>query len=109
VFWGSQSSKFNDRASRPEGYFGSIAGEEIKSRDFYDAQREVALRYFFTYGDWPDERDAKRVGFDVGRETYFRLLLIQKQKQLDIHVSDETVASVARQIQIGRHRLNSSH
>jgi len=96
VFWGSQTSRVdNARTGRPN--FGSINGERISQEDFFDAQREVMLRYFFNYGNWPDQ-NAQRMGFDLERETYFRLLLIQKEKELGIHVSSEAVASTAADI-----------
>jgi parvulin-like peptidyl-prolyl isomerase len=71
--------------------FGSINGERISREDFINAQREVLLQYFFRHGEPFREADAKRTGFDLDRETYFRLLLIQKQKQLGIHVSMEAI------------------
>src|SRR5689334_12177597 len=80
-----------------EGNYGSINGEPIKLADRDNAMREVSLRYFFSYGEWPGQ-NAKRMGFDLERETYFRLLLLNKQKQLGIHVGDETVAKVAAEI-----------
>ena len=95
VVFFNPSSKLSsrDRGER-EGYYGSIAGEPIKLEDLRMAQNEAAFRYFFNYGDWPDQ-NAKRMGFDLERDTYFRLLLYHKLKQFDIHVADETVAKVA--------------
>lgn len=97
VFWGSQTSRFNNGRDGGRPNFGSINGERISPEDFFDAQREVMLRYFFNYGDWPGQ-DAQRMGFDLDRETYFRLLLIQKERQLGIHASGEAVAKVAADI-----------
>ena len=62
------------------------------------AQRDVTLLYFFmNNGHWPDA-EAKARGFDVERETYQWLLLLQKQEQLGIKVSSETAAQFARQM-----------
>ncbi len=74
--------------------FGSINGERITSFDYNNASREVLLRYFFANGQWPDA-GAKRADFDVERETFFRLLLIQKEKELGLHASSEAVGRVA--------------
>jgi SurA-like N-terminal domain len=79
------------------GNYGSINGERISREDLVNAQHEVDLRYFFNYRSWPDAA-AQQKGFDLSRETYFRLLMIQKQKQLGIYVSPEAVAKVASQI-----------
>jgi hypothetical protein len=74
--------------------FGSINGVPISAEEFYNAQREVKLHYFFVYGDWPGAQ-AAQMGFDLDRETYFRLLLIRKQEELDIHVPPAAAAKVA--------------
>src|SRR3989304_2158125 len=63
------------------GDFGTIGGEKITIEKFRAAQGEVFLRYFTSYGDWPD-KDAKNAGFDVERETFYRLLLLHKIKEL---------------------------
>lgn len=94
VIFFSPYQRFSDRDGRGSGNFGSISGEQISAKSFFDAQREVKLHYFFVYGDWPGP-EAARMNFDLDRETYFRLLLIQKQEQMDIHVSTETAAKVA--------------
>jgi hypothetical protein len=80
------------------GNYGSINGEPL-SRDQIDAaERDVTLLYFFmSNGHWPDA-DAKARGFDVEREKYQWLLLLQKQEQFGIKVSSETAAQFARQM-----------
>ena len=90
VVFFSPSQRFSSRGGGGSANFGSINGERISQEDFVHAQREVYLRYFFNYGAWPDQ-DAKRMGFDVERETYFRLLLIQKENQLGVHVGIEVI------------------
>lgn len=74
--------------------FGRIYGRPVTRDDYLDAQREAELQFFFRYGTWP-EAEARRAGYDVERETYFRLLLIRKQEDLGIHVGPEAVARVA--------------
>jgi hypothetical protein len=84
-------------STRGEAYFGSINGQRISQEDFYNARKEVDLQYFFmSGGNWiKDEADAKKAGFDLEQRTYARLLLIQKQEQLGIHVSSEMAGQFA--------------
>jgi len=84
------------RVSRGGGpaNFGRIYGRPVTREDFLEAQREAELQFFFRYGNWP-EVEARRAGYDIERETYFRLLLIRKQQDLGIEVSSEAVARVA--------------
>ena len=91
VFWGSQPS---NKGNRGEMYLGSINGEPVDLDDYRSAQKEMRLRYFFSAGDWPGGPNT-RPGFDLERETYFRLLMVQKIKQANIHAADETVAKMA--------------
>jgi peptidyl-prolyl cis-trans isomerase D len=93
VYWGSSSSS-RSGGSSGSGSFGRINGETITLNRFLDAQREVYLMYFFASGSWPD-KGRTAAGFDVERETFYRLLLIQKQAELGVHVSDAAVAKVA--------------
>lgn len=92
VFWTGQPG--GNSGGQGEVNFGSIAGKPIKREAFANAYREVSLLYFFSAGDWPKE-SAKQMGFDVDREAYYRLLMLQKVEEAGIHVSDETVARVA--------------
>ena len=95
VFWGSQSSRMDGRSGRVS--FGTMNGEAVTQENFRKAQREIYLRYYLSTGEWPDT-DGKRTGFELEQQTYFRLLLIQKQEQLGIHVSSESVAGIANNI-----------
>lgn len=96
VFWGSNSSNYGDRA-QGDVNLGKINGEAIPLEAYRSAMREVYLLFFLSYGEWPDD-NSKRMGFDVDRETYFRLLMLQKLKQEKIRVADETVAKVAAEL-----------
>lgn len=91
VFWGSQP---NNRAGQGGVNLGSINGEPIDLDDYRNAQKEVMLLYFFSAGDWPGGPNTRQ-GFDLQRETYFRLLMLHKLQQAKIHVGDDTVAKVA--------------
>ena len=94
VYMFSPNQRFSGRGGGGSYNFGSINGQRISQEDLVNAQKEAMLRYFFSYGNWPDQ-DAKRNGFDLERETYFRLLLIQEEEKMDIHASSEAVARVA--------------
>jgi len=94
VYWGTSGSS-RSGGSSGSGSFGRINGETITLNKFLDAQREVYLMYFFASGGtWP-EKGRTQAGFEVERETYYRLLLIQKQGEMGVHVSDEALAKVA--------------
>src|SRR6266481_6952859 len=80
ISWSSQSSKFN-ASGRGSVDYGSINGQTVDQERFNQCRREIYLRYFFMNNAWPTE-EAKKSGFDEMRETYTRLLLIQKQEQL---------------------------
>jgi len=95
-------------AQRGTANLGSINGERISEEDYVKARREVFLRTFFTSGNWPDE-EAKKQGGELDRDTYQWLLLIQKQKQLGIHISTDVVAQAAKAMisQFQRSGINS--
>ncbi len=94
VIYFSPYSNLNDtRGTRVN--WGSINGERVGQEQYVHAQREVYLRHYFMTGTWPDD-EARRGGEEIQRETYQWLLLIQKQKQLGIHVSTDVVAQAAR-------------
>jgi len=93
VYWGSSTSRTG--GSGGPSSFGRINGETVTMNRFLDAQREVSLMYFFASGgSWPD-KGRTQPGFDVERETYYRLFIIQKQAEMGMHVSDAAVAKVA--------------
>jgi hypothetical protein len=84
-------------SNRGPANFGSINGERISEDDFYNARKETDLQYFFrSGGSWlNNDTDAKKAGFDVEQQIYFRLLLIQREEQLGIHVSSEMAGQFA--------------
>ena len=94
VIYFSPYSKLNDSRSGPAN-LGSINGERITEADYVQARKDVYLRSFFSTGNWPDE-EAKKQGGEIERDTYQWLLLIQKQKQLGVHVSLDVIAQAAR-------------
>ena len=93
VWWGSSTSRTGD--GRNSGSYGSLNGQDISSSSFDETSREVRLSYFYgSNGRWPTRGQAIQ-GFDLERETYQRLLLLQKIGQMGIHVSDDAVGQFA--------------
>jgi len=93
VWWGSSTSQID--TSRSDGNYGIMNGQVITPTLFESAAREVRLNYFYSSGGtWPGGGRATP-NFDLEREVYQRLLLIQKMEELGIHVSDDAVAQAA--------------
>ena len=93
---------------RGSANLGSINGERISEGEYINARKEIFLRTFFTSGNWPDE-EAKKQGGELERDTYQWLLLIQKQKQMGVHISADVVAQAAKAMisQFQRAGINS--
>jgi parvulin-like peptidyl-prolyl isomerase len=95
VWWGSNAPQ-TDGSSAGAGNYGTMNGKVITPAVFNDAQREVALYHFFATGSFPGgERTIPN--FDIERETFNRLLVIQKLDELGIHASDDAVAKAANE------------
>jgi len=73
---------------------GKIYGQPVTEADFQAARNEFFIFYWTRYGQWPD-KDASLDHAAFDRETYKRLLLNRKAAQLDIHVSEEALATAA--------------
>jgi hypothetical protein len=91
VWWGSQGSK---TGGGNEGEYGSINGTKISAAMFEEARREVKLFYFFNTGNWPGSGRTAQ-GFEMERETYNRLFLALKAREMNVAVDDELVNKVA--------------
>ena len=96
VIFFSPDAKWAGGAGGETYNLGSIGGEPIKLNEFRPAFAETKLNYFFrSNGTWPgNEENAQR---SLERDTIFRIFLIKKLKELDIHVSEKAVASMARE------------
>jgi SurA N-terminal domain len=97
--WGSNSRMGGGgyRGGNTPSY-GKLNGEDISPEEFNKARREYVLESFFNTGEWPGDPRSTRTDWDIQRETYFRLLMAQKEKELGIQVSTESVADFARQV-----------
>ncbi len=93
VWWGSQGPQKGNGGGI--GNYGVMNGVTITPDIYSEAQREVKLYYFFSSGgNWPG-RGRQLQGFDVERETFNRILITQKMKELGINVDDDSVSKVA--------------
>lgn len=100
VFYFSPYSKMNSD-SRARGDHGSIYGKKVSDNEFRDAYLESHLHQFVMTGKWPEE-DKRN---DSERTAYQWLLLVRKQQQLGIEVSDDAAAKMARQMVRGFERI----
>lgn len=97
VVYFSPVSRMNTGYARQSGGRGSINGEKISEQMFQDAWREWDLHTFLHSGQWLDH-DRKRNPQEIETQVYQWLLIIQKQEQAGVHVSDVDTAETARNI-----------
>jgi hypothetical protein len=96
IYWGSAPGT-RGGGGRAVGDFGSINGKKITQQQYVDAFHEFQLFYLFRYGTWPDKK-SNLTQSDIDRETYIRLLLIQKASDLGIYVGLDTAAALGNQM-----------
>lgn len=92
VWWGSSTSKVD--GSGNGGNYGTMNGQVLTPALFDEARREVVIYHFFAAGAFPG-KGRTIPNFDVERETYNRLLIIQKAAEMGIHISDDVAARAA--------------
>ena len=96
VWYFSPDARFKGGASRQsKPDLGEFDGKPIERDDYLAAKNETRLNYFMRSGgkEWPaDDAQTHR---SVERDTIFRLFLLKRAKDLDIHVSDDAVARAA--------------
>ncbi len=93
IYWGASPAQ-RGGGGRTNSDFGSINGTKVTQQQFLDAVNEYKLFYLFHYGTWPDKKNNVTQA-DMERETYIRLLLIQKASDLGIHVGVDAAAASA--------------
>lgn len=72
--------------------FGSVNDRPITRDQFRNAQSEIILFYFLRMGKWPTKDELEQTGFNLERETYNRILLTEKLKELDVQPTSEATA-----------------
>lgn len=71
---------------------GSINGRPITREEFLHAKQEIRLEYFFNRGTLPEQDE--RTETLLNRDTYYRLLFLEKQKELGIKPSKDAVGKL---------------
>lgn len=75
---------------------GSISGRPIALDEYRSAFNETLIGYFLrSNGNWPGNDEATQRNLE--RDTIFRIFLLQRLNELDIHVSDKAAARIARE------------
>jgi len=92
IYWGASPATRNG-SGRSAGY-GMIYGQKITADDYAAAQREFLLFYWQRNGAFP-EKNPNFTRTDLERETYVRLMLAAKARELGIHVSDDAQVAAA--------------
>lgn len=95
VIYFNPSTQFADH--RPVRDLGRIRGQKVTAEKLIAARNEAMLHYLVRTGRWPDEggRDS---GFDLDREAYVRLFLLQLVKDWGLEISPAVSAQMAQEI-----------
>lgn len=72
--------------------YGTMNGRPIPLKRFQEAALEVQLGFYLRFGRFPDDVNARQMGFDVEQEARNRLVLLSQIEALGIEVSDQAVA-----------------
>ena len=74
----------------------TIGGQPVTRQEFFDAWQETKLSHFMRSGgrEWPAEDTATRRRLEI--DAIYRVFLIKRMKELDVHISDAAVAKAAR-------------
>lgn len=92
VIWGSKTNTVDGHSG--SGNYGTMNGQVITPLLFDEARRETLVYHFFAAGSFPGEGRGIP-NFDVERETYNRLLVLQKAAEMGIKISDDVAAKAA--------------
>jgi SurA N-terminal domain len=73
---------------------GTIYGESVTPELYGKMNNDVKLWFLFNYGVWPDH-DPSITPETIEQQTYVRMMLVKKAKQMGVHVSEEQVEQAA--------------
>jgi hypothetical protein len=73
---------------------GEIYGHKVTPELYDQMSKEVDLYYLFNYGEWPGQ-DPSVTQDRLLQDTYVRMMLILKAKELGMHVSEEQAEQAA--------------
>ena len=79
------------------GTYGELYGHKITQLDYINARNEFYIFYWLRNNEWPN-RNPNIKSDDLEQQIYLRLMLSQKAKALDIHVTDAAAAAAAGDI-----------
>lgn len=75
------------------GAVGTMDGRAVSQREYEQAYYEAGLRHFFSYGSWPGRDEfSRQMNIDINRDARTRLILKEKIKQYNIHVTPAETA-----------------
>ena len=94
IFFSPYAQMDDSRGGRAD--FGSVLGRKVTEQDYINALKEAQLHWFTRSGRWPEED--RQSGFNSEAQAYQWLLLVRKQQEMNIDVSDESAARMGRQI-----------
>jgi len=92
IFMGQGGTRYGGR----NGGLGTIYGKAVTQEQYNAAQREFAIYYWRQTGQFP-EKSQNFSKVDLERETYVRLMLTAKAKDMGIHVSEDAQATAANE------------
>jgi peptidyl-prolyl cis-trans isomerase D len=90
VVFGPTNTRMGNIFGSQKENLGTLAGQPVTRAALDNSVKEVLLDYFLKHDQWPNEQSV-----DVLREAYWRLMIIQKQKDLGVEVSTEAIANFA--------------
>lgn len=93
VFFNPGQSSSRDSVRRS---YGTLYGKPLKGDEVREASRQAELASIVRFGG-SETKEAKRARFNLNQETYQRLLLRAKTKELGIQVDDKAVATWIRE------------
>jgi hypothetical protein len=90
VVFGPTNTRMGNIFGAPKENLGILAGQPVAREDLNNAAKEVMLDYFLKHQQWPNMESV-----EVTREAYWRLMIVQKQKELNVQISPDAIAAFA--------------
>jgi hypothetical protein len=91
-FMGPTSYQSGGGLGRRQGNYGSLNGRPIDRETFNQAYQEARIGFYLSTQVWPEQNERARLMFNPERQVAERLLLIDKLRELKVHVTDASVA-----------------
>jgi len=98
VFVDFMTNRGGGRGGGSELDLGTVYGKQITREEYLKAMQEMKLFHYLRYQEWPGSDRSRQMGFDLERETYNRLVLIEKINRMKIVVSPESRSEWAREV-----------